>query len=436
MSLRSCVYKRAILARRPLRSPFVPAPGLPARMAGLYSLAAGGLLSVASWLCAAINIAAAEPAASPADAGVPGVVIAHSPAASRVYIGSAGIVRLDDGTYLAKHDEFGEGSTEHTSAVTRVYRSDDRGRTWTHVAKVDGLFWSNIFEHRGAVYMIGTHHHHGALVAMRSDDGGRTWTAPRDGQSGLIREGQWHTAPMPVVEHAGRLWRAVEGAEDGERWGYRYQPRVMSIAVEGDLLDADEWTMSDTINDQRDGWLGGTFRWVLEGTVVVDRAGVVRNILRSDRDDLAAVATVSADGKSLTVDPEFDRTALPGSSKKFLIRWDEPSGLYWALSNPPPPGTSAEEAKAMRNTLALFSSKDLRDWTLRCVLLHHPDHEKHAFQYPDWIVEGDDLLVASRTAFDDGLGGAHRAHDANFLTFHRFEKFRELGPEDGVPLHP
>jgi hypothetical protein len=237
---------------------------------------------------------------------------------------------------------------------------------------------------------------------------------------------------MPIVEHAGRLWRAVEGAEDGERWGYRYQPRVMSIPVDGDLLDADQWTVSDTIHDEADGWLGGMFRWVLEGNAVVDRDGVVRNILRSDRDGLAAVATVSSDGASLSVDAKFNRTQLPGSSKKVLIRWDEPSGLYWALSNPPVAGSSEEVARQSRNTLALFSSPDLREWTERCVLLHHPDREKHAFQYPDWIVEGEDMLVASRTAYDDGLGGAHRAHDANFLTFHRFENFRELTPEDGV----
>jgi hypothetical protein len=49
---------------------------------------------------------------------------------------------------------------------------------------------------------------------------------------------------------------------------------------------------------------------------------------------------------------------------------------------------------------------------------------KHAFQYVDWQFDGEDLVVASRTAFDDDEGGAHRAHDANFMTFHRVEKFR------------
>jgi hypothetical protein len=60
------------------------------------------------------------------------------------------------------------------------------------------------------------------------------------------------------------------------------------------------------------------------------------------------------------------------------------------------------------------------------VLLHHPDPVKHAFQYPDWLIEGDDLVVLSRTAYDDRLGGAATAHDANYLTFHRFRDFREL----------
>jgi hypothetical protein len=364
---------------------------------------------------------------------VPGVVIAHSPAKSGIYIGSAGIARLGDGTYLAKHDEFGPKSTEHESAITRVYRSSDRGQNWNEISRIDGLFWSSIFEHGGAVYMIGTHHHHGALVVLTSNDGGDTWSTPADGKSGLIRESKFHTAPVPIVIHEGRLWRAVEDGDGPGGWGEMYRPRVMSIPVGGDLLDAEQWTITNPI--ERDGgWLGGDFWCVLEGNVVVDRDGVLRNLLRSNHDDVAAVTTISVDGKSETIDPAFDRTSLPGSSKKVLVRWDEPSQMYWALSNPPAPNSREKGSSTMRNTLALFRSPDLREWTMRCVLLHHPDREEHAFQYPDWITEGDDLLVASRTAFDDGLGGAVRAHDANYLTFHRFKDFRELTMSDGVQV--
>ena len=65
---------------------------------------------------------------------VPGVVIAHWPASSQIYVGSPGIAILRDGVYLAKCDEFGPATTEHQRAVTHVFRSDDRGATWRPTA--------------------------------------------------------------------------------------------------------------------------------------------------------------------------------------------------------------------------------------------------------------------------------------------------------------
>src|SRR5262249_635473 len=122
---------------------------------------------------------------------------------------------------------------------------------------------------------------------------------------------------------------------------------------------------------------------------------------------------------------------LPGGSKKFTIRHDPVSQLYWTLSNPVRGvSLSKRNSGTVRNTLALMSSADLRTWRLRSVILYHPDVEKHGFQYADWLFDGDDLLVASRTAFDDGLGGAHRQHDANYLTFHRVKQFRTLADDE------
>ena len=86
----------------------------------------------------------------------------------------------------------------------------------------------------------------------------------------------------------------------------------------------------------------------------------------------------------------------------------------------------------MRNTPLVISDPFLIHWEMRCILLHHPDVGHHGFQYPDWVFDGDDLLAAIRTAYDDGLGGAHNAHDANCLTFHRFARFRDLTMVDSV----
>ena len=128
-------------------------------------------------------------------------------------------------------------------------------------------------------------------------------------------------------------------------------------------------------------------------------------------------------------------STFPGGAKKFTIRYDAASELYWSLAtHRRPSGTRAAQARAaIRNTLALTCSPDLQHWTVRCDLLYHPDIAKHGFQYVDWLFDGDDIIAACRTAYDDGLGGAHNNHDANFLTFHRIAGF-SAGGQVTLPL--
>jgi hypothetical protein len=87
---------------------------------------------------------------------------------------------------------------------------------------------------------------------------------------------------------------------------------------------------------------------------------------------------------------------------------------------------------AYRNKLVLTSSTDLRNWRVESSLLQHADADRHAWQYVDWQFDGDDMIYVSRTAFDDGLGGAHTAHDANYLTFHRIVDFRRSTRNAGI----
>ncbi|HUG89739.1 MAG TPA: sialidase family protein [Planctomycetaceae bacterium] len=372
-------------------------------------------------------------AGAPDHSQVPGVVITHSPASSRQYLGSPGIAALGDGVYLAKCDLFGPGTTEHVRARSRVFRSGDAGRSWNRVAEIDGLFWASVFSHRGAAYLFGTDRHHGRIVILRSDDEGRTWTQPSDEQSGLLADGLFHTAPVPVVVHDGRLWRAMEDATGGEKWGERYRAFMMSAPAEADLLDAKSWTRSNLL--ARDpAWLEGQFGGWLEGNAVVTPDGRIVNILRVDHPDggRAAVVEISGDGRTATFDPATGFIDFPGGAKKFTIRFDPESKRYWSLTNWIPPKHAGQRAPRVRNTLALVSSADLREWTVRSVVLYHPDVQRHAFQYVDWLFEGDDLIAASRTAHDDGLRGAHNAHDANYLTFHRIHNFRELELSDSI----
>jgi hypothetical protein len=359
----------------------------------------------------------------------PGVVIAHCPAASGIYIGSPSLAVMPDGRYVASHDEFGANSTEHTSAASHIYRSEDRGLTWRRVATIHGAFWSTLFVHRDALYLLGPDKHHGHVLIRRSLDGGVTWTTPTDAGSGLLRQdGQYHCAPMQVIEHHGRLWRAMERRDPPDAWGVNYRAGMMSIPVEADLLNAGNWTWAKFLPSDR-AWNGGDMGGWLEGNAVVTPEGHVANLLRvhtrAPAEKLAWVG-VSDDGQTLSFDPETGFIPFPGGAKKFLIRRDTRSGTYFGLATIVPERHRRENPSGIRNTLALVASNDLRHWETRCILLYHPDSAKHGFQYPDWQLDGEDLIAVIRTAFDDEAGGAHNAHDANFLTFHRWGKFRQL----------
>ncbi|MHC4229837.1 MAG: exo-alpha-sialidase, partial [Planctomycetota bacterium] len=105
---------------------------------------------------------------------------------------------------------------------------------------------------------------------------------------------------------------------------------------------------------------------------------------------------------------------------KFTIRYDPVTKRYWSLVS------KQKNPTAYRNNLVLVSSHDLRSWQVESVILRHHDSERHAFQYIDWLFEDKDIIAISRTAYNDGVGGAHNAHDANYITFHRIHNFREL----------
>lgn len=363
---------------------------------------------------------------------VPGAVIDHQPASSKQYIGSPSIAILPNGDYVASHDLFGPQSSEFVQAMSRVFRSSDQGKTWKQVSEIRGAFWSSLFVHRGALYLLGPDRHHGTVLIRRSDDGGETWTAPTGTENGLLLKGMFHCAPMPVIEHNGRIWRAMETAHGPILdWGKRYGAMMMSAPVDADLLKASSWTTSNSLLYDST-YLSGNFTGWLEGNAVVAPDGGIVDILRVDdkttHDEKAAIVKISADGKVATFDPQTGFIPFPGGSKKFAIRFDEKSGRYWTLSNIIPDEFRQQYPErnpaGFRNTLALMSSDDLVNWQTHEIILQHPDVLNHGFQYVDWLFEGDDMIVASRTAYDDGTEQAHNNHDANFLTFHRITDFR------------
>jgi hypothetical protein len=391
-----------------------------------------GALTALLLVCASRLVADDKPSPD----RVPGVVIDYSPALSGLYIGSPSLAILPNGDYVASHDFFGPKSDEFKSGRSVVFRSPDRGKTWKKAAAIQGAFWSTLFVHDGQLYLLGTDRHHGNIVIRRSTDAGATWTTPAKGTNGLLRDGgECHCGPMPVLEHDGRLWRGFEWRDPPVAWGVNYRAGMLSAPVKADLLDAANWTFSNFLPSERS-WNGSDMGAWLEGNAVVDPDGSVVDFLRvqtKSLDEKAAIVQISKDGKKASFDPEKGFVAFPGGAKKFTVRYDPQSKLYWALASIVHERPRADNPGAIRNTLALTSSPDLAAWSVRCILLYHPDVKKHAFQYVDWLFEGNDIIAACRTAGDDEFGGAHSAHDANYLTFHRFAGFRRLTMMDSVP---
>ncbi|WP_425618892.1 dockerin type I domain-containing protein [Anatilimnocola sp. NA78] len=355
---------------------------------------------------------------------VPGVVVDFQATSSGQYIGSPSIVILPNGDYVATHDLFGPSSAEDT---VKVFVSSDQGATWQLRSTIVGQFFSNLFLVDDSLYLMGTKSEIGSVLIRRSTDGGVTWTSPTESTTGLLLNGSYSTAPTPTVTHNGRVWRAMEFVAAGI-WGLNYQPFVMSASVGADLLLASSWTSSNKIVPQGT-WLNRDFGGFLEGNIVIAPDGSVVNILRVHQpsfSEKAALVRISADGTTATFNPTQDFIDFPGGSKKFTIRYDQVSGKYWTLANMVPPAYAGlEPVQRTRNTLALVSSTNLRDWQVNRIVLQHADVETTGFQYADWQIAGDDLAVVIRTAFRDTQGNLPpSAHDSNYLTFLRIKNFR------------
>ncbi len=366
-------------------------------------------------------------------------IVAHSDPATRVYLGSPSLCLAPDGAIIASHDFFGPGSPKDSwgsEFLSRIHRSHDGGKTWVPVADLPAAFWSSLHSRGDAVYLLGCSAHDGDIVVRRSDDGGKTWTTPLGEDSGLLFRGgegtaapNYHCAPVPMLEHEGRLWRAFEDNAYG-RWP-RFHAAVISAGTRDDLLKSRSWRMTNKLaydpTQDPPGFGPRDAGW-LEGNVVSAPTGEIWNILRVNSHPVAnraAVTKVSADGAILSFDPRRGFVDFPGGMSKFSIRYDPAARVYWNVSNE----VFNPRNPWQRNVLVLSSSSDLLKWTRRCVLLYAPQSERLrgkqctiGFQYPDFVIDGEDMLFLVRTAFK----GAHNFHDANYITFHRLERYAEL----------
>lgn len=364
------------------------------------------------------------------------VVIAQSAYPKNYYITNPSLTIMPDGDYIASCT--GAYRTSAKNAVT-IFRSTDKGKTWaSQIINSVVTNYGNLFAHNHDLYLMGTSGVHGNVTIRKSTDKGLTWTEPVDATSGLLVEGEFHSAPVPVVVHDGRIWRAMETNPSATDIKDIF---VMSAPASSDLLKASNWTCTNKLPYHKN-WIsdgGKVFKQWLEGNVVVDPQGRIVNVLRVDEEvegKTAAIATVTGISE-LNFNPVTDIIEMPGGGKKFTIRYDEASGKYWSLTNIAVPEDIGKRHEGLyksgihcgliRNRLALIYSSDLRNWEVAEMLIEYDSPFFYGIQYVDWQFDGEDIVAVSRTAFEDKRGLPIRQHDANYFLFHRFTDFRSNG---------
>lgn len=335
---------------------------------------------------------------------------------------SPSLVRHPDGFLLASMDVFQGGAPQD---LTLLFRSDDDGETWRYVSELFPCFWGRLFVHRGALYMLACSTEYGDLLIGRSDDGGKTFSMPAvllRGSSGFKQKGV-HKNPQPVMRYRGRLWITLE-------WGSwasgTHAAMCASIDENADLLDASAWHFTPPVpyDPAWEGAAEGPSPGCIEGCPVVFPDGELYNVMRYEIDGCKPSFGLACVMKVFPDEPDrplaFHRMIpFPGNHAKFEIQYDPISRQYLSIVS-----YLDESHPSGRNLLSLIASEDCVHWHKVTDLFdcaHLPASEV-GFQYVDFIIEGDDLLFLTRTAFNR----AANFHDANYSVFTRIRNFRGM----------
>lgn len=341
------------------------------------------------------------------------------------YLCSPSLVRHPDGYLLASMDVFKGGAPQD---LTLIFRSDDDGETWEYVSELFPCFWGRMFIHKGSLYMLSVNTEYGDLLVGRSDDGGKTFGMPTvllRGSSGFKQPGV-HKNPQKMLNYNGRLWTTLE-------WGSwasgGHSAMCASIDENADLLDAANWSFTPPVpyDPTWEGTAKGPSSGCIEGCMTVAPDGSLYNVMRYQVERCEPSYGLALIMRAYPEEPDkplgFEKVIkFPGNHSKFEITYDEVSGYYISLVS-----YLCESHKTGRNLLSLIASRDLENWIHVKDIFDYRDlpEKEVGFQYIAYLIEGDDILFLSRTAFNH----AANFHDANYSVFSRIKDFRKLLPE-------
>ena len=389
----------------------------------------------------------------------PRYTIAQRRPSSDHYMHDPGMTVLPDSTIFvaAPTLEFRAKDASHNVEENRIItnreillsRSVDGGTTWE---TLPSLPYNDAipFVHGDDLYMfLPGRELTNAFRLTKSTDKGTTWSDPVT----LFNEPYWNCSTGMAIKDNMLYW-GVGSAFPIEQTGML----VVRGDLSRDLMNPETWRVSNAVSfpgvpnrlrsnmlppDQKlwpfqsphDSWLEPN---------LVNVNGRLRALVRFDIDGQATsniAAVCDLDVVDGNMDFRFTQfAALPGGQCKFFIMYDEPSTLFWMLSNAPTDshgffydrdqlvntgfmGAPGNE----RRILMLHYSRDAYNWFSAGCVAKWPSPIQ-SFMYPSAAIYNDDILFISRTSKD-----GQNQHDADLVTFHRIPDFRSLAM-DIVPV--
>lgn len=336
----------------------------------------------------------------------------------------------------------------------RLVASGDDGASWAerYVFTNEIVYGPTFFTNSGSLYMFYIDSaDNKKLQLKKSTDHGYSWTnyVPAAFPDELSTCGGADVLRKDGILYYGFIDRGGsfdQTGPDNNAWSSDFRIRVASCNEIDDLTDPSSWTISDPLECPAEPAVAGTRKGWLEPNCVAGPDGRVWVIARVDHYDegnVAAVLKLSEDRTTLEFTNQYpapgNETGFldapwAGSSKFHFVR-DEVSDRWLVASSPFFGAPSANPRHPnVRNTLALYETKDLKNYRLLKTIADDDVIEDWAlsawhtgFQYPAFVIDGDDLHLVSRTAYNSFWN----QHDANMGTYHVVENFRRLLDPDG-----